>query len=194
SRTRCRKPALISAASAAPSPISTSIPAVRSFSTPAPATRGSGSSRATTTRRNPAAIRASAQGGVLPQWLHGSRVTYAVAPCAAAPARRIASVSPCGRPPCPVQPRPTTRPSLTMTQPTDGLGQTVPRPRRANASAARIIARSIEVFFGRSVGDDRPASIVIRRDPPDEFAEILSLAEIAVNRGEADIGNLVERR
>src|SRR5258707_11531008 len=115
-------------------------------------------------------------------------------PRTAAPARRSASVSPCGRPPRCVQPRPTTYPFLTMTQPTDGLGQTVPRPRRASASAACIMARSVEAFCGVSVADGRPPSIVIRRDPPDEFAEILGLAEIAVDRGKADIGDLVERR
>jgi len=97
-------------------------------------------------------------------------------------------------PPRCVQPRPTTCPFLTMTQPTDGLGQTAPRPRRASASAARIAARSVEAFCGVSVADGRPPSIVIRRDPPDEFAEILGLAEIAVDRGKADIGDLVERR
>src|ERR1700730_10923 len=81
-----------------------------------------------------------------------------------------------------------------MTQPTDGLGQTVPRPRRASASAARIAARSVEAFSGISVAGGRPASIVIRRAPPDELAEILGLAEITVDRGKADIGDLVERR
>ena len=42
---------------------------------PAPATSGFGSSIAATTRPTPAAISASAHGGVRPKWLHGSSVT-----------------------------------------------------------------------------------------------------------------------
>ena len=42
---------------------------------PEPWTRGSGSSSADTTRAMPAATMASAQGGVWPWWLHGSKVT-----------------------------------------------------------------------------------------------------------------------
>ena len=42
---------------------------------PRPATWGSGSSTPTTTRRTPAAMMASVQGGVRPWWAHGSRVT-----------------------------------------------------------------------------------------------------------------------
>src|SRR5881227_4318875 len=81
-----------------------------------------------------------------------------------------------------------------MTQPTEGFGQVVPRPRRARASAARIIARSVEVLSRREVAGARPPSIVIRGDPPDKFAEILRLPEIAVDRGEADIGDLIKCR
>ena len=47
---------------------------------PGPATSGSGSSMATTTRPTPASMRASAHGGVRPWCEHGSRVTQAVAP------------------------------------------------------------------------------------------------------------------
>src|SRR5271169_2182017 len=190
SRRRLRKPALTSAASSALSPTSTSSPAARSRRSPSPATRGSGSSRATTTRRTPAVIRASTQGGVWPQWQHGSRLTCAMAPRAAFPARRSASVSPCGRPPGWVHPRPTTRPSFTITQPTAGFGQTEPSPRRASASAARIASSSRR----RSPGGSALASIAIRRDPADEIAEILGLAEVPVDRGETDIGNLIEAR
>ncbi len=64
------------ATSSAHTPTETSTPASRSRSMPAPRTRGSGSSMPTTTRRTPAAIRASAHGGVRPWWQHGSRVTY----------------------------------------------------------------------------------------------------------------------
>ena len=44
-------------------------------SSPRPATRGSGSVRAATTRITPASSRASAQGGVRPWWAQGSRDT-----------------------------------------------------------------------------------------------------------------------
>src|SRR2546421_153349 len=81
-----------------------------------------------------------------------------------------------------------------MAQPTEGFGQVMPRPRRARASAACIIARSVEVLSRREVAAVRPPSIVIRGDPPDKFAEILRLPEIAVDRGEADIGNLIKCR
>jgi hypothetical protein len=50
-----------------------------------------------------------------------------------------ASTSACGRPPSCVRPRAITRPSRTITHPTDGLGQVRPSDRRASASAARII-------------------------------------------------------
>src|SRR5258707_8432779 len=116
-----------------------------------------------------------------------------MAPRAASPARRSASVSPCGRPPGWVQPRPTTRPRLTRTQPTAGFGQTVPRPRRANASAARIERRSKP----RSLGDfaaSGGSSIAIRGDPPDKIPKILGLAEVTVDRRETDVGDLVEAR
>src|SRR5882672_7142081 len=107
-----------------------------------------------------------------------------MAPRAASPARRSASVSPCGRPPGWVQPRPTTRPSRTMTQPTAGLGQTSPRPRRAKAIAMRIWAMSFIELTACG-------SIVVGADPADEFAEILGLAEIAIDRGETHISDLV---
>src|SRR6516162_3232653 len=181
SRRRLRKPALTSAASSAQSPTSTSSPAARSRHSPSPATPP---------RRTPAAISASTQGGVCPQWQHGSRLTWATAPRAASPARRSASVSPCGRPPGWVHPRPTTRPSFRMTQPTAGFGQTAPSPRRASVRAARIASSSRR----RSAGESAPPSIAIRRDPADEIAEILRLAEIPVDRGETDIGNLIEAR
>ena len=63
----------------------------------------------------------------------GSSVTYMVAPRARAPARAMASVSACGRPPGCVQPRAMTSPvrSSAITAPTDGLGAVRPRPRSA---------------------------------------------------------------
>src|SRR5258708_34055576 len=72
-----------------------------------------------------------------------------------------------------------------MTQPTAGLGQTSPRPRRAKAIAVRIWAISFIELTAYG-------SIVVGADPADEFAEILGLAEIAVDRGEAHISDLVE--
>src|SRR5947209_6325167 len=81
-----------------------------------------------------------------------------------------------------------------MTQPTAGFGQTLPRPRLASPSAARISARSRLLSFSPEACPCEPGSIVIRGDPADKLAEILGLAEIAVHRREADIGNLVERR
>src|SRR5262249_40523425 len=66
----------------------------------------------------------------------------------------------------------------TMTQPTDGFGQTCPSPRSAKRSAARIWSRSVALFdFAKLL---------------DEGLEILRLAEVPVNRGEADVGDLVE--
>ena len=54
------------AASFASTPLRTSMPAAASRAWPRPPTRGSGSSTAETTRAMPAAITASAQGGVRP--------------------------------------------------------------------------------------------------------------------------------
>src|SRR5438105_1113177 len=81
-----------------------------------------------------------------------------------------------------------------MTQPTDGLGQTVPRPRRANARVACIAARSAAACSLPAGLGGGPASIAIRRDPPDKLAEILGFAEVAVDRGKTDVGDLVEDR
>jgi hypothetical protein len=73
---REKKPTLSSRASCAEARRSeTAMPAARSRSIPSPATRGLGSTLQHTTRRMPAAISASAQGGVRPVWLQGSRVT-----------------------------------------------------------------------------------------------------------------------
>src|SRR5690349_9345444 len=93
-----------------------------------------------------------------------------------------ASVSACGRPPRCVQPRPTTWPfTSTMTQPTAGLGQTRPRLRAASDSAAPICSRSALL-----------RSVFVTAELADEGLEVLGLAEIAVDRGEADIGDLVQ--
>jgi hypothetical protein len=62
-RTRIRNPPSDRAAASAPIPSSTRIPAARSFASPAPSVRGSGSRSATTTRAGRAAISRSAQAG-----------------------------------------------------------------------------------------------------------------------------------
>ncbi len=68
-------PAAMSEASARSNPSCTAMPAACRRAMPAPSTLGSGSRSATTTRAMPASISASAQGGVRPQWEHGSSVT-----------------------------------------------------------------------------------------------------------------------
>src|SRR5208282_4413429 len=91
----------------------------------------------------------------------------------------IASLSAWGRPPLCVQPRPTMRPSRTRMQPTAGFGHTLPRPRRARPSAAFIWWRSAP-------------SLGVATQLLDEVLEVLGLAEIAVDRGEAHVGHGVE--
>src|SRR5208282_887567 len=78
-----------------------------------------------------------------------------------------------------------------MTQPTAGFGQTAPSPRRASASAARIAPRSTRRSPAEPGGGEA-ISLAIRRDPSDKIPEILGFAEIAVDRGETDISNLIE--
>ena len=70
---------LSSRASFSRQPTIASIPASVNLASPRPATMGLGSLVATTTRPTPRDVNKSAQGGVFPWWLHGSRVTYAVA-------------------------------------------------------------------------------------------------------------------
>src|SRR5690242_12168652 len=91
-----------------------------------------------------------------------------------------ASGSACGRPPGAVTARPTTLPSLTITQPTDGLGQLLPSPRRASPRAARICEKSsITPLCGLA-------------QLAEKGLEVLGLAEVAIDRGEADIGDGVD--
>ena len=101
------------------------MPAVRSRSIPPPATLGFGSTLQHTTRATPAAINASAQGGVRPVWLQGSKLTYTVAPRACDPAARNAMTSACASPARACQPSPSMRPSWAITQPTRGFGSVV---------------------------------------------------------------------
>ena len=75
-----KNPSICLAASSSNSPYSTSIPAFSSTLIPLPLTFGFGSLQAITTFSTPAHKRDSVHGGVLPKWLQGSKVTYAVAP------------------------------------------------------------------------------------------------------------------
>ena len=86
-RSNFRYGAFIFLASDSQTPTVTSSPASCKIAKPPPATLGNGSGIATTTRRTPDFNTASVQGGVLPKWQHGSRVTYNVPPRACAPAR-----------------------------------------------------------------------------------------------------------
>ena len=72
---RDTNPRFNSRASSASRPHRTSMPASRKRSNPRPATKGLGSSIATTTRTTPASIRAFEHGGVRPKCAQGSNVT-----------------------------------------------------------------------------------------------------------------------
>ena len=92
-RWRCKKPLSWTSTAPAKRPTATSMPASRRRAKPPPATRGFGSCTAATTRATPALRKASTQAGVRPLCAHGSSVTYAVAPRAASPAARRATIS-----------------------------------------------------------------------------------------------------
>src|SRR6185437_4665593 len=61
------------------------------------------------------------------------------------------------------------------------LPQAAPRQRQRRTHMRGVIHR-VSVAFD------------VGADPADEFAEILGLAEIAIDRGEADVGHLIEGR
>src|SRR5579863_74869 len=137
------KPSLSRRASPWQTPTAVSIPAAFSASRPWPATLGLGSMVAATTRPRPAAMIALVQGGVRPVWLQGSRVTYMVPPLMRSPACCLASLSATtsawSTRSYSCQPSPTTWPARSrMTQPTAGLGELTPMPRRASSSARCI--------------------------------------------------------
>ena len=73
--TAVKKARLRSRASRSRQGVVTSTPAAARAAVPPPFTRGLGSRVADTTRRTPARMIASTQGGVRPTWLHGSSVT-----------------------------------------------------------------------------------------------------------------------
>ena len=81
------------AASAASKPVLTARPARSKISNPRPQWAGFGSRAAATTRRMPAPMIASVQGGVRPWVQHGSSVTYKVLPAAPPFLRASASAS-----------------------------------------------------------------------------------------------------
>src|SRR3989344_2196226 len=88
----------------------------------------------------PASTIFSVQGGVFPQWEHGSRLTYIVALLAFLPADLMALISACSSPTFLCHPLPTILPLFTMTQPTSGLGETEPFPFSASS-------RAISMYF-----------------------------------------------
>ena len=83
-------------------------------------------------------------------------MVYTVAPAAASPAARSATISACGPPGGSVAPSPTTTPSRTITAPTHGLGAVRRRARAARATARAISSssRSLDTVttFPRSAG------------------------------------------
>src|SRR5438067_989565 len=80
-------------ASASQMSVTTSMLVWPRSSTPRPELTGFGSCIAATTRCTPAAMIASVHGPVRPLWLHGSSVTYNVAPRAFSPADFSATIS-----------------------------------------------------------------------------------------------------
>src|SRR5579864_4236218 len=158
-RMRLRNPQLSSAASPASRPASTRTCASRSRAAPRPSTCGLGSAIAYTTRATRAPISASTHGGVRPWWLHGSSVTYTVAPAARPPAARSAATSACASPARSCQPSPTIRSPCAITQPTRGFGSVLSSPRAASSRARAIALRSKSV---KVVATDRAARTLFR--------------------------------
>src|SRR5581483_5631675 len=96
---------------------------------------GLGSRTPIPTRSTPARTSASAHGPVRPTWLHGSSVTYTVAPRALPSSLASASASACAPPGGWVKPVASTFPARTITAPTGGLGRVRPRARSARRKA-----------------------------------------------------------
>ena len=117
-----------------PSTVSTSMPSSRSTPRPRPLTFAVGSSEATTTRLIPASRIASVHGGVRPVWAHGSSETYMVAPAGSSVQAPSATRSAWGSPAAAWNPSPITRPDLTTTAPTRGLGPVCPRASEARST------------------------------------------------------------
>src|SRR5918992_3516305 len=125
------------ASASSPSTQTTSTPPSRRIPGPRPAALLVGSSEAITTRAMPASRIASVQGGVRPWCAHGSSETYIVAPDGSSSQADSAMRSACAWPGGCVLPSPITRPSLTITAPTIGLGLVRPRTWCASSTALR---------------------------------------------------------
>ena len=116
----------------------------------------------------------------------------------------MARRSACGRPPGAVTPRPTRTPSRTISAPTEGLGAASPMPRRPKRSAAAIQRSSsparppcggalIARERGFAAARSRPARrFGLGLQLADDRVEVARFAEIAVDRGEAHVGDVVE--
>ena len=93
-------------------------------------------------------------------------------------------------------------PSLTTTAPTAGLGQVRPSPRRPSVSASCMkrgrplwpSQRSRKLVFQDAEDHlrTRRSTFVIAGEFAEHGLEILGLAEIAIDRGEAHIGDIIE--
>src|SRR5688500_8563724 len=83
------------------------------------------------------------------------------------------------------------RSPLTTTQPTAGFGQTWPRPRPAKRSATAMnwASRSFGGDVGIGFGRD---ALALGRHARDEALEIAHPREVVIDRGEADVGYLIE--
>ena len=74
------------------------------------------------------------QGGVRPAWAHGSSETYMVAPAGSSSHAASATRSAWACPAAAWKPSPITRPDLTTTAPTSGLGPVCPRASEASST------------------------------------------------------------
>src|SRR5690606_216587 len=114
---------------------------------------------------------------------------------ARSPAAASARTSACASPARWCQPSPTVSPSFTRTQPTRGLGEVLSRPRAASASARAIARWSVAEQLILGVG--RGGRVVARAARTglylaDDLGELVDVGEVAIHRGEADVGDLVQ--
>jgi hypothetical protein len=130
-----KKTSLSSLHCASSTPVRVSMPLRFRAASPLPETTGLGSIVPMTTRAGFSFTRRSTQGGVLPWWEQGSRVMYTVEPRTGSVALSMALISAWFSPQHRWYPFPMTRPFLTITAPTRGLGQAQGAPRLARARA-----------------------------------------------------------
>src|SRR6218665_626647 len=100
-------------------------------------------------------------------------------------------VSACGRPPGAVTASPTISPSLTMTQPTEGLVRVSPVWRRDNSSA-RVMNRRSSAAPVTASGLEPGIAGDLGIDFGNHLLEILRVGEIPIDRCVADEGNVIE--